>query len=253
MIDNKHLEQRLLLKESVIGASSLARCAVKLSGCKPLGGGTTNWDSKSVDIFLRELSLYRLEIEKSNRSLRSFPSQLKEYEELENSIQKKILSATEEIEELKEKLRQAKEVRTHRKELEDLAIVVNQEQRSSLTKRKISEITESILSVKDTKKKVDNEILTRFSQVEKLMTMIEELEMKLGGEEDGGIDGEEERDREDDRGGGDKGTGGDGGVAEANGNGGGGGGEDGEIVAEDTMSLDEEGLLLEDGKEAGEV
>lgn len=247
MIDNKHLEQRLLLKESVIGASSLARCAVKLSGCKP--GGTNNWDTKSVDAFLRELSLYRLEIEKSNRSIRSFPSQLKEYEELETSIQQKILSATEEIEELKEELRQAKEVRAHRKELEELAMIVNQEQRSSLTKRKISEMTESIASVKDAKKKVDNEILTRFSQVEKLMTMIEELEMKLGGEEDGGIDGEEERDREDDRVG-DKAAGGDSGAAEA---GNGGGGEDGEIVAEDTMSLDEEGLLVEDGKEAGEV
>lgn len=188
MIDNKHLEERLLLKESAIGTSSLIRCANKLSGLK----GPQS-ECRQLDAFLRELSLYRLEIEKSCRSLRSYSSQLEEYEALEASINSRIQAATAEIAGLTVELQQEKEIRAHRKELEDFAVTVNKHQRSSSTKRKISEMQDSTSSTAAALAAADGEISTRLSQVNRLMAMIGDLETKLTEEGEGAEADDDER------------------------------------------------------------
>ncbi len=193
MIENKQLEQRLILKESVVGAASLSKCAVKLSALKnfPL-------EMKQMDAFLREFSLYKLEVDKSSRSVRSYNLQMEEYAFLEASISSKISDAVQEIENLKEELRQEKEIREHRRQVEDFAVSANKHQASSLTKRKITEVINNIELVKDTLSSVESEISMRQGQVERLLIMVDELETKL--HDDEGVELiDQDEDREHDR------------------------------------------------------
>eukprot|EP01031_Cornospumella_fuschlensis_P052849 gene52849-64574_t len=154
MIDNKLLEQRLILRESVAGSStSLSKCAAKLSVLK-----TAPHDLKAVDSFIRELSLYKLDIERSSRCIRSYGDQIQEYDELEASINAKISEASREIEELKEELRQQKDVRAHRQIVEEHASLVNSHQKTSSTKRKIADVQSNIVGVQEALMQVESEM-----------------------------------------------------------------------------------------------
>lgn len=177
-LDNKILELRLVTKDTAIGqASSLARCAAKLNSFKTFG----NADSakSAVAAFLREIFVYRLDLNKSCRLLRSSADQLAEYDRLEGFVQERIDCTRKEIQQLLIELKQEQEIRKHRIQIEGVASEVNQHSSLSSLKRKIGEITDSMETTQESILSIENDIIIRKSQLDQLEQILTLLESKL--------------------------------------------------------------------------
>lgn len=194
-LDNKILELRLVTKDTAIGqASSLARCAAKLNSFKSFG--TSETAKSSVAAFLREIFVYRLDLNKSCRLLRSSADQLAEYDRLEGVVQEKIDGTRKEIHQLLIELKQEQEIRKHRIQIETVAAEVNQHSSLSSLKRKIGEITDSMATTQESILSIENDILTRKSQLDQLEHILTLLESKLEHDNDAVNDDAENADQE---------------------------------------------------------
>lgn len=186
-LDNKVLELRLVTKDTAIGqASSLGRCAAKLNAMKSF----TNAESSKAAIasFVREILMYRLDLNKSCRLLRSSDDQLAEYDRLERIVQESIDKTKQEIYSLTIELKQEQDIRKHRIHIESIASEVNQHSSLSSLKRKINEITESMASTTESMQSIENDIMTRKEQLDQLEQILTILETKLQHDNDVGMD-----------------------------------------------------------------
>lgn len=186
-LDNKTLEQRLVTKDTVIGhPTSLAKCAQKLAALRSF---TTPEGSKlALEAFVREMILYRLDLNKSCRLLKSSNDQLEEYDQLENQVKDRISQTRDEIQRLTIELKQEQEIRALRTEIESIASQVNKHSSISSLKRRISEITENVESTRDAIASVENEIMVRKSQLDQLENILAILESKLAKDTDPAVE-----------------------------------------------------------------
>jgi prefoldin subunit 5 len=181
-LENSILEKRLICKDSVIGISSLGRCAKALLTLKTSSEETTN---ANLDAFARELLLFRLEIVKGNKSLQTFEAQKQEYNDIEQGIHQAITGTKEEIAFLNKELMQELEIRKHRLHCEEIATEVNKQNCRSYLKHKMEEISSSIDTTNRTLERLDSEIKIRRNQYDQLLTSLQSLEEKLVFEGDG--------------------------------------------------------------------
>lgn len=173
-IDHKILEQRLITKDSVLAAPSLSKCATKLSVLR-----ATLSDKAALEGFLRELILFKIESDKACKSLDSYSLQKAEYEALEGQIKEKTCDTREEIDFLREKLRQEKEIRKHRLKVEEFAVEVNKHKSRSYLKRKIADVEDSLEVANQNLRQIDIDILARKSQFDALSKALLDLESQL--------------------------------------------------------------------------
>jgi hypothetical protein len=173
-MDHKILEQRLITKDSVLAAPSLSKCAVKLSALR-----SNLSDKVALEAFLREVILFKIESDKACKTFDSYALQKAEYEALENQIKEKTNETREEIDFLREKLRQEKEIRKHRLKVEEFAVDVNKHKSKSYLKRKIADVEESLDATNQNLRQIDIDILARKSQFDALSKALLDLESQL--------------------------------------------------------------------------
>jgi hypothetical protein len=181
-LENKILENRLIYKDSVIGVSSISRCAKHLLALK--NSSTLETSKTSLETFLKELLLFKIELEKTKKLLRNIDVQQTEYENIEIEISQAISLTKEEITFLLQKLQEEKEIRHHRVECETIAIEVNTHMKRSLLKRKISDLEENIASTNQSLDDIEREILIRNEQYQQFLTALAVLERKVFEDED---------------------------------------------------------------------
>ena len=190
-LDNKLLEYRLLTNDSVVGAVSITRCSAKLAALreKPVS-------STLVDSFIREILLYKLDIDKSFQYCDILDSkQNVEYAELEAQFLEKIQNVKNSISDLQYKLKQHQAVRKHRVECEELAAVVNKHTSKSSLKRKFDQVTQDYLASQEMLKTIELEIITRSKQFDDLLQCLTILQTSNDAGKEmvvDALDGEEE-------------------------------------------------------------
>mmetsp|Transcript_8779 Transcript_8779/g.14600 ORF Transcript_8779/g.14600 Transcript_8779/m.14600 type:complete len:258 (+) Transcript_8779:98-871(+) len=172
-LDPKTLEQRLLYRDSTVSLPSLTKVANKLQ-CF----GKNLDDSKVLESFLRELLLYKLEIDKTERVFESLDRQSDEYDALEASIKEKIAWTNNDILRLEEELSQQKVVREHRVECEGIAATVNKHPSRSTLKRKIDSVTANLETTETSIDQVHLETTQKYELFKKLLAAIEALQRK---------------------------------------------------------------------------
>lgn len=163
-LDNKLIEYRLLTNDSVVGTVSITRCAAKLAALKEKPG------KANLDSFIRELLLYKLEIDKTFRNCEILEfTQNKEYVELEAEIQDQIQNVKNTISNLQHELTQHQAIRKHHVECEELSATVNKHTSKSALKRKFDQVTQEYLASQEMLKNFDIEIATRSKQFDDLL------------------------------------------------------------------------------------
>jgi predicted nucleic acid-binding Zn-ribbon protein len=210
-MDNKCLEYRLLTRESTVGGSvgsSVSRCAAKFNS---LTNSKRAADEKrddnvsgSLDSFIREVYMYRLDIGKTQHMLDSYSQEMESYHSLEKEIAEKINSTRTTIQQLETELDQERQIRAHREELEEKAKAVNQLPTRAHLKRKIDAVTENMQSLSEAAASVDARLAQRQRQFSSLLQCIADLQNKLIEEEEataaqGGEGANEDDDVENDR------------------------------------------------------
>jgi hypothetical protein len=203
-LDAKILELRLLLKESALGQASLSKCAAKLHTF-----GKNLEDNTALEGFLREILMYRLEHEKTDKIFRTLHRQSDEYGVLESEIEGKVAGAKNSIASLEEELRQQKSIREHRVECEHAASIVNKQPSRSALKRKIDAVSQSVESTNASiglveaeiaQKQVHfNAVLQAIADLQKCGVAAPEDDAKAAMEVEGAADGQEEEERDDNR------------------------------------------------------
>lgn len=190
-LDNKLLEYRLLTNDSVVGAVSITRCSTKLAALKEKPVSIANLDS-----FIRELMLYKLDIDKTFRYCDIIDTkQNEEYVELESKIQERIQNVKNTINNLQYELTQNQAIRKHRVECEELASVVNKHTSKSALKRKYDQVTQDYQASKEMLANFEIEIATRSKQFDDLLQCITILQTSNDAGKDMVVDaqdGEEE-------------------------------------------------------------
>eukprot|EP01040_Poterioochromonas_malhamensis_P002475 gene2475-2632_t len=174
-LENKILEQRLIYKDSVIGVSSLSRCAKALSCFKVSKEG----DKAALESFVREILLFQLELNKSQRILKSTENQHLEYEQIQNDILQAIDTTKQEIQNINLELSQARLIRQHRLECENAAQTVTKFQPRSYLNKKMEELNESLSLCEKRKSLYNNQVSQRQSQFNNLICSLGVLEKKL--------------------------------------------------------------------------
>lgn len=170
-LDAKILELRLLLKESSLGQASLSKCAAKLH----LFGKNLS-DNNALEAFLREVLMYRLDHDKTDKIFETLRRQGDEYIELESQIGGKIAEAKNNIAALEEELRQQKRIREHRVECEHVASVVNKQPSRSMLKRKIDAVTQSVETTNASIALVEAEIAQKHAHFNLVLQAIADLQ-----------------------------------------------------------------------------
>lgn len=198
----------MLLKESALGQASLSKCAAKLNTF-----GKNLDDDAALEGFLRELLMYRLDHEKTDKVFQTLNRQSDEYGLIESDIGNKIADAKENIALLEEELRQQKLIREHRVECEQAASIVNKQASRSALKRKIDVVTQSVDSTNASIALVEAEIaqkhtyfngvLQAIADLQKSGTLQAEEDAKQGGtmdvEDAAAAEGNDEEERDDNR------------------------------------------------------
>jgi hypothetical protein len=201
-LENKILENRLIYKDSVIGISSISRCAKHLLTLK---NSSIETSKQSLEIFLKELLLFKIELEKTKKLLRNIDAQQVEYDNIEIEISHAISITKDEITFLLQKLKEEQEIRQHRYECETLAKEVNFHMKRSLLKRKINDLEENISSTNQSLDEIEREIIIRNEQYQQFLSALAILERKVFEDEDSSVmmeGGEEdvvEREEEEER------------------------------------------------------
>lgn len=164
MVDNKLLEYRLLTNDSVVGTVSITKVATKLAALKEKPTAST------VDSFVRELLLYKLDIDKTFQYYDILEAkQNEEYVELESEIKEKIQSVKNTINNLQHELTQHQAIRKHRVECEEVAVTVNKHTSKSALKRKFDKVTQDYQASQEMLKNFDIEIAIRSKQFDDLL------------------------------------------------------------------------------------
>lgn len=209
------LEQRLLMRESVLGFPSVTKIATKLKELKE------KQDQTSSDAFVRELHLYRLETNKTSKILAACDAEAVEYNNLESTLLKQIEGTEESIQQLVIELEQEKQLRKHREECDLLSRDVTKFASRSVLEKETKNIDEAIRSADQSITDMNDRIQQRISQFKALLQAIADLkgslreeeeqlkqalllqqqqQLLLGGADDEGIDEiAEDGDREDSR------------------------------------------------------
>lgn len=170
-LDAKILELRLLLKESSMGQASVSKCAAKLNAF----GKNLN-DKNALEGFIREILMYQLDFEKTDKAFRTLARQNEEYDLLERSIADNISCTKENITRLEEELRQQKCIREHRVECEQAASVVNKHPSRSTLKRKIDAVSQSLDGTNASIDLVEAEIALKQSFFKQVLQAIADLQ-----------------------------------------------------------------------------
>lgn len=174
-IDTKILEHRLITKDSVRGSASISRSAEKLA----VIGSSDSTDRHVLESFIREMVMFRMETDKSCRTYESYEKQVSEYNELQQTVVTRTDNTTKDIENLRIKLHQENEIRRHRLTCEGYAEDVNKHKSGSYLKRNIMQIEENILETKKKLESTDQDIKTRKSQFDSLLTALLDLESQI--------------------------------------------------------------------------
>jgi chromosome segregation ATPase len=177
-LDTKTLEQRLLYKDSTISLPSVTKCAIKLQSF-----GKNLQDEKTLEAFIREVLLYKLEVEKAGKTFQSLDRQSEEYDVLEAQIGEKISQAKGEILRLEGDLKQQKAIREHRVECESLAAVVNKHPSRSTLKRKMSSVVEHLEQTRSNIEAAEADIELKHAQLLVVVKAIAELQRSKEDEE----------------------------------------------------------------------
>jgi uncharacterized protein YaaR (DUF327 family) len=215
MLDNKILENRLILRESSFVGSSVSRCASKFQALINSKRDTNTIEKSILDNFLREIELYKLDIMKGKNILDSFDNQLSSYDTVEGEVKSKISATEDNIIELERNFRNEKLIRLHREKLEAKGDEVKAYPSRHFLKRKIQNLEENISSAEDNIISVNHRISIRNKQFTSLLKSIEELQSKLiedieitpiensameeDGEDDEIVERDNDRDHEDEK------------------------------------------------------
>ncbi len=173
-MDTKILEQRLITKDSVRGSASISRTAERLSSLR-----TNLSDKVALENFLREITMLRLEIDKSCRTYDSYAKQVAEYRELQDNVNEQSHGAAREIEHLKIQREQENRIRSHRRVCELYAQEVNTHKRRSYLERNISQLEENLAHTKKGMETTQIDIRTRKGQFDLLLTALMDLESQI--------------------------------------------------------------------------
>lgn len=174
-LENKILEQRLIYKDSVIGVSSLSRCAKALSCLK----GSKENEKAGLESFVRELLLFQLELNKAQRILKSTGNQYREYEQIQNEIIESIDSTKQEIQQLNTDLSHARLIRQHRLDCERAAEDVTKFQPRSYLNKKMEELNESMRLCEKRTSHYEGQIEQRNTQFQQLVSALIHMEGRL--------------------------------------------------------------------------
>jgi predicted nucleic acid-binding Zn-ribbon protein len=178
MADAKLLEQRLLLRESVVSLPSVSRIATKLRELRE------KHDEATRDAFIRELRQYQLEASKSVKILQVCDSELVEYSGLESALLEQIADTEKSIQELQTELGQAKQIREHREECEMLSQgVIKFPSRSALEKQ-TRNVDDAIVQCEQAITDMNDRITQRVTQFKALLQAIADLKGSLKEEEE---------------------------------------------------------------------
>jgi hypothetical protein len=188
-LENKILEQRLIYKDSVVGISSLSRCTKSLLTVKT---ATEEESGKSLEGFVRELLLFKLEVNKASKALHSIEAQQLEYTHIENDINQARISAQNDITSLNTQLLQEQEMRKHRLTCEEIAVDVNKQSARSFLKRKMHDLNDSVSDTTKTLDRLESEIKIRREQYDQLLHSLRALEEKVFDDDNVQNDGLEE-------------------------------------------------------------
>jgi hypothetical protein len=188
-LENKILEQRLIYKDSVVGISSLSRCTKSLLTVKT---AAEEESGKSLEGFVRELLLFKLEVNKASKALQSIEAQQLEYTHIENDINQARISAQNDITSLNTQLLQEQEMRKHRLTCEEIAVDVNKQSARSFLKRKMHDLNDSVSDTTKTLDRFESEIKIRREQYDQLLHSLRALEEKVFDDDNVQIDGIEE-------------------------------------------------------------
>eukprot|EP00428_Durinskia_dybowskii_P074407 CAMPEP_0170405434 /NCGR_PEP_ID=MMETSP0117_2-20130122/27177_1 /TAXON_ID=400756 /ORGANISM="Durinskia baltica, Strain CSIRO CS-38" /LENGTH=259 /DNA_ID=CAMNT_0010662545 /DNA_START=12 /DNA_END=791 /DNA_ORIENTATION=+ len=170
-LDAKILELRLLIKESSLGQASVSKCAAKLNAF----GKNLN-DKSALEGFLREVLMYQLDYEKTEKTFNALSRQASEYDVLEQDIAQKISSTKDNIARLEEELQQQKCIREHRVECEKAASIVNQLPSRSTLKRKIDAVNQNVITTNASIELVESEIAQKQHFFKAVMQAISDLQ-----------------------------------------------------------------------------
>jgi ferritin-like metal-binding protein YciE len=170
-LDAKILELRLLIKESSLGQASVSKCAAKLNAF----GRNLN-DKNALESFIREILMYQLDFEKTDKMFRALARQNEEYNLLERSIEDNISCTKDNITRLEEELRQQKCIREHRVECEQAASIVNKHPSRSMLKRKIDAVSQSLDGTNASIDMVEAEIALKQTFFKQVLQSIADLQ-----------------------------------------------------------------------------
>ena len=178
MADLKLLEQRLVLRESVISLPSVSRIATRLRDLRE------KQDEGTRDAFVRELRLFQLEASKSVKILEVCDSEMVEYNGLEEALLKQIADTEESIHELETTLGQAKLIRKHREECELLSQGVVKFASRGVVEKQTRNVDEAVGQCEQAILDINDRITQRVSQFKALLGAIADLKGSLKEEEE---------------------------------------------------------------------
>lgn len=198
-MDSKILESRLLLRESVIGpVISLSRCASKLpqlinnkqadafiKGMFLSLFQDLLWDSSGYHAFIYvDILLYQVEMQKIARSVEVCADEIKEYKEIENRINQRILDTEDTISSLESDLKCEKFIRKHKELLEALASDVNTKRSRRSLNEEIVATENTLITIESSLALANQHIALRRSQYDDLLKDIDILQSSIIDEDD---------------------------------------------------------------------
>ncbi len=221
MLEPALLEQRLLLKESVIGgAPTLSKISAKIGalmtsetctieGCSlltiysiilsraheltyqyvfanfltqlPINTYSLTLESDSM---IKDLMYYKLDMSKVRYMLQACNDEIAQYNSLDADINTQISSMEETIKHLEIELKHEHLIREHRIQCENKSIEVNKYLNTASLDSKINELNVTLQYDNDLGVQLDSKIHKRSEQFDSLMHSISILQAKLSGDDD---------------------------------------------------------------------
>lgn len=176
-IDTKLLEQRLLTRETVIGGTSLSRCAARLQ--QLFHNRDKEQASAALEAVNRDFQLYQLEMGKTNQIYDMCGKEISEYEALGREIGERVQQVEDSISRLSVELQQQQRLRRHRQECEMLSKVVNTLPSVSAAQGAIDVVEEQIQRIQEQLAAKEACEQLRKKQFGLLMTSLYDLQKSL--------------------------------------------------------------------------
>jgi len=172
------LEQRLVMRESVVSQPSVSRLATRLRELRE------KQDQASCEAFQREAQLYQLEANKMCKVLGACALEAGEYTNLEGALLKEIASTEESIRALEAELESDKKLRKHREECEAVARDVHKLPSRVILDKQSQHIDNAISAADQAIVDMNDRITQRVSQFKALLEAIASLKGSLREEEE---------------------------------------------------------------------